>query len=345
MSTKRQHIIVFRLSAMGDVAMTVPVLRALTEQNPNLKVTVVSRGFFKPFFDIPNVDFFAFDAKGRHKGFGGLLKLYSDLKSLKPDAFADLHNVLRSKVITSLFKISGIKTATYDKDRKAKKALTRAENKIFKPLKSVFDKYVSVFKELGFAIDLKKSTFPPKKVLSSEVIKISGVKSEKWIGIAPFAQHQAKVYPEDLLQKVIMSLAEKGLKIFLFGSGASEIAILNRLSNNQPNVIIVAGRVSLAQELELISNLNAILSMDSANAHMAAMFGIPVITLWGATHPYSGFMPFNQPLENAITSDRTKYPKLPTSIYGNKIVEGYEDAMRSISPETIVAKIMEVIRK
>ena len=142
-----------------------------------------------------------------------------------------------------------------------------------------------------------------------------------------------------------MSLAEKGLKIFLFGSGASEIAILSRLSNNQPNVIIVAGRVSLAQELELISNLNAILSMDSANAHMAAMFGIPVITLWGATHPYSGFMPFNQPLENAITSDRTKYPKLPTSIYGNKIVEGYEDAMRSISPETIVAKIMEVIRK
>jgi ADP-heptose:LPS heptosyltransferase len=72
-----------RLSAMGDVAMTVPVLRAFVEQNPGIKITVISRPFFKPFFDtIPTVSFFAFDEKNRHKGFLGLIRLFSDLKSL-----------------------------------------------------------------------------------------------------------------------------------------------------------------------------------------------------------------------------------------------------------------------
>ena len=67
--------------------------------------------------------------------------------------------------------------------------------------------------------------------------------------------------------------------------------------------------------------------------------GVKVITLWGATHPYAGFSPFNQPLENALVSDRNQFPKLPTSVYGNKKVEGYEDAMRTISPEKVVATI------
>ena len=59
-----------RLSAMGDVAMTVPVLRAFVQQNPEVKITFISRPFFKPFFFyIPNVSFFVFYEKDKHKGF------------------------------------------------------------------------------------------------------------------------------------------------------------------------------------------------------------------------------------------------------------------------------------
>ena len=86
------------------------------------------------------------------------------------------------------------------------------------------------------------------------------------------------------------------------------------------------------------------LSMDSGNAHIAALFGVSVITLWGATHPFTGFSPFNQSLENALVSDRTKYPYLPTSVYGNRKVKGYEDAMRTILPETIVQMIKASIK-
>jgi ADP-heptose:LPS heptosyltransferase len=327
---------------MGDVAMTVPVVRALVEQNPQLKVTIVSRPFFKPFFDgIANVNFFAVDLKERHKGFLGLLQLYSDLKKLNIDAIVDLHNVLRSKVIRILFALSGKKVAFTDKGRKEKKQLTRSENKIFKPLQSMVERHVDTFAKLGFSVDLSNPKFPKKAILSPEILKVSSEKEKQnWIGIAPFAQYESKVYPEDLMQKVIDELAlNSNNKIFLFGGGKKEIEILNSFANEKQNVAVIAGKLNFQEELQLISNLDVMLSMDSGNAHIAAMLGIKVVTLWGATHPYTGFSPFNQSLENCLVSDREKYPLLPTSVYGNKKVAGYEDAMRTISIEKVVFSI------
>lgn len=332
-----------RLSAMGDVAMTVPVLRAFVKQYPTVKLTVISRPFFKPFFDgIPNLEFFAFDEKARHKGFLGLLRLFKDVKKLKIDAFADLHNVLRSKVVSLLFALSGKKRVTVDKGREGKKELTRAENKVFKQLPTMFERHAKVFSALGFPLDLSKPTFPEKAVLSSEILQIIGNENSKLIGIAPFAQYDSKVYPLDLMKEVIAKLAENSsYKILLFGGGKKEIEILDSISEPFENVINMAGKIKFQQELQLISNLDIMLSMDSGNAHIAAMLGVRVVTLWGATHPYAGFLPFNQSLENALTSDRYQYPKLPTSVYGNKVVEGYEDAMRTILPPQVVDKVIE----
>jgi ADP-heptose:LPS heptosyltransferase len=341
LSTKIKHIAVMRLSAMGDVAMTVPVLRAFVNQYPEVKITVVSRPFFKPFFDgIPNLSFFAFDEKERHKGFLGLFRLFQDLKELKIDAFADLHNVLRSKIVRILFALSRKKIASVDKGRAEKKALTRPDNKVFKPLISMFERHVKVFEELGFSVNLDNPIFPQKAILDSEILDIIGNTQQKLIGIAPFAQYDSKVYPIDLMQQVIEILAlDSNHKILLFGGGKKEIEILNTLSSDKENVINMAGKIKFQQELQLMSNLDVMLSMDSGNAHIAAMLGVKVITLWGATHPYAGFSPFNQPLENALVCDRYLYPKLPTSVYGNKKVEGYEDAMRTILPIEIVAKL------
>ena len=342
MSKPIQHIVVIRLSAMGDVAMTVPVIRAFVKQNPEVKVTFVSRPFFKPFFDgIENVTFFEIDLKKRHKGFFGLFKLYSDLSKLKIDAVADLHNVLRSKVIRTLFLVNGKKVAHTDKGRKAKNELIRAQNKIFKPLKSMFERHVDTFKQLGFSVDLNTPNFPEKAILSDEILSISGNKENfKWIGIAPFAQYESKVYPQDLMQKVIDEVAsESNNKIFLFGGGKKEIAKLNSFSKNRSNIIVFAGKLELNKELQLISNLDVMLSMDSGNAHIAAMLGIKVITLWGATHPFAGFSPFNQLEENCLVPDREKYPLLPISIYGSKVVDGYEDVMRTIAIESVIKSI------
>ena len=342
MSKNIQHIAIIRLSAMGDVAMTVPVIRAFVNQNPTVKITIVSRPFFKPLFSgIENVTFFEVDLENKYKGFLGLLRLFSDLKKLNIDAIADLHNVLRSKVIRSLFALSGKKIAFTDKGRKEKNALTRFKNKLFYPLKPMVERHVDTFNKLGFSIDLSNPKFPDKATLTPEILKITGIKETNyWIGIAPFAQYESKIYPQDLMQKVIDELAlNSTTKIFLFGGGNKEIELLNTFSKGKESVIISAGKLNLEQELQLISNLDVMLSMDSGNAHLAAMLGINVVTLWGSTHPFSGFSPFNQPLENALVSNRNLYPLLPTSVYGNKIVAGYNDVMRSISVESVIYTI------
>lgn len=330
-----------RLSAMGDVAMTAPVLRAFNAKYPNVKITVISTPFFQPLFnDLQNVSFLPFDKKGKHKGFLGLFRLFLDLRKSNIDAFADLHNVLRLKVFRKLLALTGKKVAFTHKGRTEKKEVTRAVNKIFRPLPTVFERHAKVFEELGFPIDLSNPTFPEKSKLSSEILSVVGEKNQKWIGIAPFAQHDSKVYPLDLMEKVIDQLAQNpGNKLILFGGGKKEIVALESLTKLYNNVISVAGKLKFNQEIQLISNLDVMLSMDSGNGHIAAIFGVKTITLWGATHPYLGFSPFHQPVENSLVSDRNLYPKLPTSIYGNKKVEGYEDAMRTILPESVVEKI------
>jgi ADP-heptose:LPS heptosyltransferase len=336
-----QHIAVMRLSAMGDVAMTVPILRAFNAKYPNVKITVISTPFFQPLFnDLQNFSFLPFDKKGKHNGFLGLFRLFLELRKCNIDAFADLHNVLRLKVFRKLLALTGKKVAFTHKGRTEKKEVTRAVNKIFRPLPTVFERHTKVFEELGFPIDLSNPTFPEKSKLSSEILSVVGEKNQKWIGIAPFAQHDSKVYPLDLMEKVIDQLAQNpGNKLILFGGGKKEIVALESLTKSYNNVISVAGKLKFNQEIQLISNLDVMLSMDSGNGHIAAIFGVKTITLWGATHPYLGFSPFHQPEENSLVSDRNFYPKLPTSIYGNKKVEGYEDAMRTILPESVVEKI------
>ncbi len=342
---------VIRLSAMGDVAMSVPVLRAFAQQNTNVKITVLSRAFLKPLFDnINNVDFYAADVKGKHKGLLGLYQLSKELKQLNINAVADIHNVLRSKMLRFFFSLKRIKSAVIDKGRAEKKALTSTTNKVFKQLKTSHERYADVFRELGFTIDLTNPEFPKKKELTNFLpepvlseVEAGRVRDGKWIGIAPFAQYQSKMYPLDLIEVIISKLTSTNqYKIFLFGGGEKEINILSNLEVKYQNTISIAGKLSLTDELNLIANLDCMVSMDSANAHLAAMQNVKTITLWGITHPYAGFAPFNQPKENMLLPDVEKYPNIPCSIYGNAVCDGYEDIMRSISPERVVEKILDL---
>ena len=326
--------------------MSIPVLRAFIEQNPNVKITVISRGFFKPLFDNLNkVDFYAVDVKGKHKGVLGLFKLYLEIKALKIDLIADIHNVLRSKILCFFFTFSKVKIASIEKGRADKRALTRSTNKIFKQLRTTHQRYADVFRNLGFKIDLSNPNFPNKPDLSSEVLKIVSPDHRKWIGIAPFAQYKSKMYPLDLIEEVVSILNKSGeYKFFLFGGGDNEVAVLDALAHKFDNVISIAGKLLLSEELSLISNLDCMVSMDSGNSHLAAIQGVKTITIWGITHPFAGFAPFNQPEDHFVLPDLGKYPNIPCSVYGNKVCPGYENVMRSIQPNEIIEKIVYVLK-
>lgn len=321
--------------------MTVPVILALSQQYPDLKITVVSRPLFKSIFEnIPNINFFSVHTHNQHKGFLGIFKLYSDLKALGVTQIADFHNVLRSQVVRQLFAFFGKKVAATDKGRAEKKALTSLTNKDFRPLKTMTQRHLDTLEELGYSVNLDMPYLLEKGPIPEKASSILGKKNEKWIGIAPFAHYSGKSYPIDLMEKVIAVLSEnKQNKILLFG-GEEDFAQLEKLVNGYDNVFNFSKKFSFTNELHLISNLDVMLSMDSGNAHLAALFGVKTVTLWGATHPYAGFAPYNQPEENCLVADRAQYPLLPTSVYGNIKVSGYEEAMRTILPEKIVDKIL-----
>ena len=326
--------------------MSIPVIRALTEKHPECKITVLSKPFFKPLFDkIPQVSFFAAQVNTKHKGILGLFKLYRELKKENITHVADFHNVLRSKILRTLFIFNGNPCICINKGRTEKKALTRTKNKIFKQLKTSHQRYAEVLNKLGFNLDLSNPTLIEKKKLSEKITIITGLKTDTWIGIAPFAAFKGKVYPLQLMEEVIKEMASKGFKIFLFGGGKHEIKILNTIENTYKNVINLAGQLSFKEELEVISKLDLMVSMDSGNAHLAAMQQVKTITLWGVTHPYAGFAPFHQPDDYCLISDLEKYPKIPCSIYGNKVINGYENVMETISPSRVVEKIMSVLSK
>lgn len=338
-----KNILVIRLSAMGDVAMTVPIILTLLEQHPHLKITLVSKPFFKPIFaEIERVDFIEADVKKEHKGMAGLYKLYRQLKTKEIAAVADLHDVLRSKILRFYFKTNMIPVAFINKGRAEKKKLTQPNNNFFKPLKTTHQRYADVFQKLGFFIDLKKPVFlTPKKLTSSSKDRIEYLSDDKLIGIAPFAAHEGKKYPIHLMEKVIAELSYS-YKILLFGGGQEEVTILSALAKKHSHTYCIAGAVTLEEELGYISNLSAMISMDSGNGHFAAMFGIPTITLWGVTHPFAGFAPFLQQ-ELCLCSDREKFPLIPTSIYGNKVPDGYQNAMQTIHPKQIIEKVKSVV--
>ena len=331
---------------MGDVAMLVPVLRVLTATYPKLKITVVTKGFLSPLFeDLKNVRVLPADLKGAHKGFLGLFQLAKEAKKLDITFLADTHNVLRSKIIRSFLWLRGLKIATIDKARGDKKKLTQAKGGRLESLKNTHQRYADVFAALGFAIDLTQHKFPARKVLSANTQKLIGKSSKKYLGVAPFAAHKGKAYPFHLIKQVINQVSNSGdFEIFLFGGGPTEITQLDNLAGSVQGVTNIAGKLTFTQELELISNLDVMLAMDSGNGHLAALYDIPVLTIWGVTHPALGFAPFNQKANNQLLADRIKYPLVPTSVYGNKCPDGYQGAIETITPSLVVEKLLAILQ-
>ncbi len=339
MANPINHILVIRLSALGDAAMLTPVLRALKAQYKDVELTVLTKPFLQPVFrEVEGVNVIAADVKNDHKGLLGMIRLSKELRKLGVDSVADCHNVLRTNIIKRLlFKRPFIQI---DKGRKAKKNLVTGRK--FKQLKSTHQRYADVFEKLGFSLDLSNPEFPANKEMSHKAKSLLGPVTDQMIGIAPFAAFEGKTYPLDLMEQVISELSHS-VKVVLFGGGNTEIQFLDVIAKKYANVINLAGKLSLAEELDVISNLELMIGMDSGNAHLAAMYGVKTLTLWGVTHPYAGFYPFDQDPENALLADRNVYPKIPTSIYGNKWPEGYEKAMSTIKPEAVIKKAKYLI--
>lgn len=341
------HLLVIRLSAMGDVAMTVPVLLALRKAYPKLKITVLTKPHLTPLFaGIPNLEVLGAKVTSDHKGIVGLWRLSRQIRQLEVTHIADFHNVLRSKILTAFHKIYGLPVARIDKGRAEKKALVRAEKKNFKQLKTTHDRYREVLLQLGFKLPARESHVLNRPLLEGKLRSLLGPKDEKVVGIAPFATYPGKMYELKRMEEVIQGLVALGnIQVLLFGGGKHEVALLDSCAAKYGDAVLnIAGKYSLEEELKLIAHLDVMVAMDSGNGHLAANYGVPVLTIWGVTHPFAGFAPYGQPTSNALLPNREKYPLIPTSVYGNKYPESYKDAINSIPSSLVLDKVKQVLK-
>lgn len=332
--------------------MAVPVVYSLAMAYPGVRITVLSRGFARPLFEdlAPNVSFMEANLKRDYRGIRGLNTLYRRLTAKNFTAIADLHGVLRSSYLRFRFNLANYHVEHIDKHRKERRQLTASRNKRTEPLPTAVERYAAVFAKLGYPIPEVqfRSVFPLERGNLNLLPAAVGPKNDGdiWIGVAPFAAHEGKIYPTERLFEVVKTLStnHSRARFFLFGRGERERETFPQWIATIPRTTDVEVTLEfMQQELILMSHLDVMISMDSANMHLASIVGCPVVSIWGATHPKAGYMGWGQSEDNAVQLDMGCRP---CSIYGNKACYRADFAcMRDIQPEMIVKKVEAILDK
>ena len=339
------RLLVIRTSAMGDVALTTPVLKGMSEQYPDVELELLTRAAFGPFFSsVKGLELFFPDLKNRHKGFPGLVRLFKDInRHSEIDCIIDLHDVLRSKVLRFFFRLTGVHIAVIDKGRSEKKSLITGKKKV--QLKHSVERYRDVFAKAGFPVTLTKG---PWIVPSSEAVTKAGLMMASQnglnIGVAPYAKHKLKVWSEENMVRLLGLISENHkCRFWLFG-GQEDSERLTALQSKIAGSTNLAGKLDLDEELAFMSKLDLMIAMDSSNMHMAALVGTKVISIWGGTDPLSGFSAWMQPDNFSIRIPVEELTCRPCTTYGKgECKRGDFACMNWLTPDIIFKKIEKVV--
>lgn len=349
-----KKIIVVRFSALGDVALLVPVVRSLVSTYQDVEVTIVTRPKTAPlFYDIERVVVFPADVDYTYTGLFGLMELFKTLmkKGRSYEVFIDVHDHIRTMILRTFFRIFGTPVVVFEKGRQEKKAFARKENKITAPLRHTVVRYMQAFEKAGYSFNLLSapyfSTNESIETAAAEWLsKNEIVKKERWIGVAPFAMHASKIWPIENYVPLIENILSQGeAKFFLFGGGDKEVKTLESIQKKFPaNAIVVAGQLKLRQEMSIMRRLDLMICVDSANMHFASLSGVPVLSIWGGTHPDVGFSPFGAQSENMVQISREELPCRPCSVFGRETcyVGGFPCLTR-ITPERLADRLEKLL--
>lgn len=345
-------MLISRFSALGDVAMTIPSVYNACTANPDKHFYFITRPHPAKLFVNPpgNLTVIPLDLDD-YKGADGMRRLAHELrKKYMIDTYVDLHDVLRTKMLRFFLRLHGVRCVHLDKGRREKRHLTRANHKVLVQLKPTTERYNETFIKAGIKLsDSFTSIFNTAN--ASDGLRGKGNPAdfaavisprrdgEYWLAIAPFAKHQGKIYPLNLMAKVVDAMAARpDTRIFIFGFGPDEEKMIDTLIAGNPNVINMAKeKLGMHGELSLLSHCDTMLSMDSANMHLASLVGLRTVSIWGATHPYTGFLGWKLDPSDTVQLNMTCRP---CSIFGNKPCKrGDYHCLAGITPQMVLKKI------
>ncbi len=340
------NILAIRFTAVGDLVISIPYLVDLLEKKPDFHIFLATKQQMQAFLPAhPRLHPQFFTLEDQKKGFWGLLKFFFRLRKLQIDVVSDLHNNIRSNILMRLFQLTGAKVFQLNKIRHLRKQNTRKVDKNRVNLPYIGHLYKEVLEHSSWASLQFQPLVDVPKYYPSDYKLPKKFDGQTLIGIAPFAARPTKIYPLEQMKAALdLLLIHKHFSFVFFGFGNDENKILDNWAASHPERCIVSRDLGgFNNEITVMSQLDLMVTMDSANLHFAFLAGTKTLSIWGTTHSDLGFAPPLSDLQHRLEISTDELTCRPCSVYGNKpCYRGDHACMQWITSETVAAKIMEL---
>ena len=336
-----KHILVIRLGRLSSAAMSVHALRGLVRDFPEVRITVLTFRAYSPLFrGVEGLEFLFADEEC-YAGVAGRMRLWRQVQRLRVDAIADLTSSTLSRALCFSPLFWRRKVARLENQRLEGKALTRKYRKVMVQLSPLASRSREVFASLGLPFCMPAPVRRTRTLEMPPIVEIlAGEKSGKWVGASLLSNLHGTCYPLPLAAELIGLLAGRYEKVFVFGEGEYQRQFCEGMQYLHQNVISVAARTSLAEQMDILSLLDAVVSVDGDVLRLASLVGTPVISIWGATHPFLESSGYGQDPQNAI---QRELPCRPCSTSGRRrCLFGNYECMHTITPEEIFRRVKSV---
>ena len=353
------RFLVLCFSEETKALLLVPVLQNLVRQYSKISLTLVCLAHCQIFFhDIPGVHVVGIDLNKKYRGPWALYRLCRELNKLGPYIRGlDLNEDLNNYLLRFFFFFHNLYFTKIGSVHRQLRQLTRRRRKRSQNLPHLVERYTDSFREAGLELNKKaKTSFPvvnlstatralahdflkKQELLKQNTQKVQGI----WIAFAPFAEHHTKDWPFEKASELIHTMQkELGLLIFLFGEQGQQLERLEDLHKKHPQTILAAeSPQNLESEMGVLSQMDLFLGVDSLYMHLAALLGISIFSIWGPTHPYSGYGPYSKAKTHTLIQiPHEALSCRPCSLQGEKSCFRHDLAcMQWISTNEIFEKI------
>lgn len=339
-------VLVTHLSTIGDVAMAMPIIYIVCHANPKVNFVMATSKEAKAVFANQPSNLIVLGLENKsYRGIIGSSKLASNLHHrYNFDAMVDLNNTMRTKLMALTLRAKDVAVAAIDNIYKEPRKILGGNIKL--TVTPVHAHYKAAFQKVGLKTEgVFNNIFDNYDNSLSDNEELPRKEDgEKWVAIAPFATHDGKQYPLEQMQLVVSEIARwEKHTIFLMASDKNHDNIQS-IAQRYDNVVATDNsKLSVTNFMILLSNCDVMVTMDTAFMHLASLVSIPAVSVWGATHPASGFLAWHQANKDTIHLDLDCQP---CSLNGKKKCR-YRDyhCLRDISPELIINKVKKVLER
>jgi len=336
--TESPDVLIVRFSAIGDILLTTPLLRAIRTRHPGARIAVLTKEQYVPLLsDNPHVS--------EVLGVGprdGVLAIAERIRGVRYSHLLDLHGNLRSH---ALRRLAPGPWRSYDKHTLERALLITAKRDRYGAYLAVPERYFEAAKEL----EVEPDGGPPDFFISEQadcraaerLVDLELGRERPIVAIAPGAAHATKRWPTEHWVELVGRITETGADVAILG-GADDVEVATGIlrAAGGANVGILAGALGLQETGAVIRRSEVLISGDTGVMHMATGVGTPVVALFGPTVRQFGFFPYR----SASSVVELQLPCRPCSAHGSRRCPlGHHHCMRQIVPDLVFPALAEAL--